>query len=776
MEFGVRETFEKAREYVFGQDESLERLCEAVNLSLRLAAARSDNAAIDLPRASSICLMGPTASGKTHMVRTVCNVSGLKFFSIDTSSLAREGWQGTNVSDVMKDVEVWQADHVGEPFVMFWDEFDKVSGKDKDRHREGGAIVNMLKVLECDDTYTHHEERLNVSVDMRCAVHVLAGAFTGIESIVAKRVGAGLAGFTNDVMDKTESVKLRALCNQSDLRAYGLPPELIGRISCIIEVPELDVETLERIVVGKRGLMEQFGRLVPEGCEVRISDETAHTLAELASDNEFGARYLMQKLSPLFAKAIAVVGDECNVATIRGVDEASFGVTLSHDESIMGTSEARDGLPAVTHRRYTSVMDTYTASEIAAIATGLDTQLRGGYDGVNEYCNSYMAAPGRSIYMLAQRVVSGFERLWHLSDDIEGWSESATVMYQFSVLLSSLRDDNYVGHLFSHVVCGHRMGARNLFELVLSGGPDHTWESFLTGEIVPYVSLAHISALGYFCNHYKKADQDGAQLWHDRFAYRVMEDPVAARVLLWQFMRDLCLVNSREAAKSWARNLLTTRPERFAMDLLDSVGQVVLLGKVKTNLIRIPVLGDLCLSLCLAIDSSLVRNNVDADDLYLETCLLARDIEDGKLSILSGENTLGAGQLFIRFDEKLCEYLDALSCFDEKRSNWEVIDSMIAVMPGLVLHTYNDSLAMADFVTFNCGHATHPAYVTRDMISALVDGDGDLISRQAEFMVDSGLYLCDKIIRLYGLPEKLNVAIGKMVADRSYNSDEIVNG
>ena len=93
---------------------------------------------------------------------------------------------------------------------------------------------------------------------------ICGGAFVGLEDIIAKRLGRGGFGFGQ--MSENRQVAADGLLRQvkpEDLEAFGLIPEIIGRLPVIAPLDALGVEDLARILQSTKGsLIQQFRKLV----------------------------------------------------------------------------------------------------------------------------------------------------------------------------------------------------------------------------------------------------------------------------------------------------------------------------------------------------------------------------------------------------------------------------------------------------------------------------------------------------------------------------------
>jgi ATP-dependent Clp protease ATP-binding subunit ClpX len=82
--------------------------------------------------------------------------------------------------------------------------------------------------------------------------------------------------------------------NAQDLKAYGLIPELLGRLPVVTHLDPLDTETLRAILTEpKNALIKQYKRLFElEGIGLTIEDDVLDFMVEKALEYKLGARGL----------------------------------------------------------------------------------------------------------------------------------------------------------------------------------------------------------------------------------------------------------------------------------------------------------------------------------------------------------------------------------------------------------------------------------------------------------------------------------------------------
>ena len=300
---------EKIKRTCIGQDETVDKLCRFAELasvrSMRIV--RQGYRPLDLPTLNSALIIGPTASGKSHMMKTFAYESGMFFRSIDASAMTAEGWRGNSFSTVWFELSQQMEKRPYTNAVVFIDEVDKMLAQT----REGNAMFDLLKPLEGGILQGHTDEskprEYSLNTD-RC-LFILAGAFTGIEKIVAKRVGAskhgmGFGAMVEDGLPADERERERALRAQvitDDIEAWGCPRELLGRITQVWPMEALGEETLRTMLHGN--VQREYECMLEHGTFV-IDDAATDLIVERALKSRYGARSVNQQVCQAFSNVV----------------------------------------------------------------------------------------------------------------------------------------------------------------------------------------------------------------------------------------------------------------------------------------------------------------------------------------------------------------------------------------------------------------------------------------------------------------------------------------
>lgn len=201
-----------------------------------------------VPR-SNLLLYGPTGCGKTALVREAAAIVGLPFVSFDATSLSETGYRGRDALDIVRDLAGRHGGNARLPWgVVFLDEFDKlaaVGGETRTAYNRGTQHT-LLKLVEgmevdCDGTAMSTEGLL----------FVFGGAFSGLtapkkEPPKAKRP----VGFLAEQLKQTEEEAAES--GVADFVAYGMEPELMGRVGQCVPLEPLTAVQLKCILLDSR--------------------------------------------------------------------------------------------------------------------------------------------------------------------------------------------------------------------------------------------------------------------------------------------------------------------------------------------------------------------------------------------------------------------------------------------------------------------------------------------------------------------------------------------
>ena len=314
-------------DYVIGQELAKRTLSVAVYNHYKRLAHPAKEGEVEIEK-SNIVLVGETGTGKTLLARSIARMLKVPFCIADATILTEAGYVGEDVESVLSrllqsaDYDVSKAQRG----IVFIDEIDKIARKSDNpsitRDVSGEGVQQaLLKLLEGAEVNVppqggrKHPEQKMISLDTRNILFVCGGAFNGIEQHIERRIATSSIGFTTGEDDRPELL-LSAIA-PSDLRSFGLIPELIGRFPVLTHLDPLDPSALRRILTEpKNALIKQYQRLFElDGIDLKFDAGALDFIVEKAVECKLGARGLRSICE-------AVLGDAMfEMPGKEGVDE-----------------------------------------------------------------------------------------------------------------------------------------------------------------------------------------------------------------------------------------------------------------------------------------------------------------------------------------------------------------------------------------------------------------------------------------------------------------------
>lgn len=294
-------------QYVIGQDDAKKILSVAVYNHYKRLNQKVTEDGTEIEK-SNIILVGPTGTGKTLLAKTIARMLHVPFTIVDATVLTEAGYVGEDIESLLTRL-LQAADYnveAAERGIVFIDEIDKIARKGDNpsitRDVSGeGVQQGLLKLLEGAIVNVppqggrKHPEQKMIPVDTKNILFVCGGAFEGIERKIGLRLNTKVVGYKAIAESgKIDRDHLLQYVSPQDLRAFGLIPEIVGRLPVLTYLVPLDRQSLRRILTEpKNSIIKQYHKLFEmDGIHLEFKEETLDVIVDKAIEFKLGARGL----------------------------------------------------------------------------------------------------------------------------------------------------------------------------------------------------------------------------------------------------------------------------------------------------------------------------------------------------------------------------------------------------------------------------------------------------------------------------------------------------
>ncbi len=264
--------------YMIGQDTLKKKICMLLYLWIYYG------------ERTNFMIVGPTGSGKNHIINTIASFPNLgrTIISYDCSQLTPNGFTGSSVNEIMKRLKA-ACEKAKRPVagsIVYLDEVDKIINFNHDSRGENvNAMVQQQMLSLLAGTEPDAEEVL----------FICGGAFPRIEDLKKEtKKGIGFGGQEEEVINFDSSLR-------DQICQIGCEAEFMGRIGEIIQLEKLNRQELKQILTDKEiGVIPQKVKsYAATGVHLCVEEDVIEHILDRIVKEDLGARSVKNVMNEL---------------------------------------------------------------------------------------------------------------------------------------------------------------------------------------------------------------------------------------------------------------------------------------------------------------------------------------------------------------------------------------------------------------------------------------------------------------------------------------------